>query len=184
MLALMRYIVLLRYGLWEWQVALTVSRSQDGDISSTEPLRQRYAAGMMWSANGLYRLTTDTSTDTKEQRAPLTSLREPEIAYSIPGVRLLDGSLPPYEYDAHSGATVQVSAHAVLEEPHRVALQLVLVPKGQEPYHRDAVGDRRIDDGEPTMWVVLTRSGDDPAERLVANRALRWPPPLRAGVRP
>jgi hypothetical protein len=96
MLALMRYIVLLRYGLWEWQVALTVSRSQDGDISSTEPLRQRYAAGMMWSANGLYRLTTDTSTDTKEQRAPLTSLREPEIAYSIPGVRLLDGSLPPY----------------------------------------------------------------------------------------
>lgn len=184
MLALMHYVVLLRYGLWERHVALTVRRSQDGTVSCTEPLRQRYLPGMTWLPSGLYRLTTDTSTDTTVQRTPFASLKEPEVAYSIPGARLLDGSLPLYAYDVHSGATIQVSGHAVLEEPHRVALQLVLVPRGQEPYHRETVGDRRIDDGEPTIWVVLTRSGDDPAERLVANRVLRWPPQLRVGVRP
>ncbi len=104
------------------------------------------------------------------------------VAYSIPGWRLLDDTLPPYTSDIE-GATVQINAHAVLEEPHRVALQLVLVPPGQEPYHRETVGDRRIENGDPAMWIVLARQGDEPAERLVASRVLRWPPPLRASVR-
>jgi len=177
----MRYVVLLRYGLREFHVALTVGRSHDGDISCTEPLRQEHRAGMTWSPNGLYCLTTDRGGQLNTQRTPLASLKEPEVAYSIPGLKLVDGGLPPYAYDVDHGATVQISGHAVVEEPHRVALQLVLVPRGQEPYHRETVGDRRIDDGEPTMWIVLTRSGGEPAERLVANRVLRWPPPVRVG---
>jgi len=79
-----------------------------------------------------------------------------------------------YESDLQ-GATVQVSAHAVLEEPHRVALQLVLVPRGQQPYHRETVGDRRIEEGDPDIWIVLARFGDEPTERLVANRDGRAP---------
>jgi hypothetical protein len=50
--------------------------------------------------------------------------------------------------------------------------------------HRETVGDRCVDDGEPAIWIVLARHGDEPAERLVAKRVLHWPPPLRAAVRP
>jgi hypothetical protein len=178
----MRYVVLMRYGLWVWHVALTVRRSQDGDLSCAEPLRQQHPAGMTWRPDGLYCMTTDTGAELESERTPLADLKEPEVAYSIPGARLLDGSSPPYASDVDIGATVQVSAHAVLEEPHQVALQLLVVPRGQAPYHRETVGDRRIDDGEPTLWIVLARSGNDPAERHVANRVLPWPPPLRIAL--
>lgn len=184
MLRAMRYVILMRYGLRVLHVALTASRSHDGDISCAEPVRQPGSAGMTWRSNGLYCLTTDTGAELRAQRTPLASLKEPEVAYSIPGPRLLDGLPPLYASDLDVAATVQVSAHAVLEEPERVTLQLVLVPRGQAPAHRETVGDRRFDDGEPTMWIVLARSGDDPAERLVANRILRWPPPLRVAQRP
>ena len=180
----MRYVVLMRYGLWVWHVALTVDRSQDGDISCAEPLRQHAPAGMKWWLNGRYCLITDLGAELSAQRTPLASLKEPEVAYSIPGARLLDGGSPLYSSDVDVGATVQVSRHAVIEDPNRVALQLVLAPRGQAPYCRETVGDRRIDDGEPTMWILLAQSDDDPAARLVANRVLRWPPPLRIAVRP
>lgn len=179
----MQFVVLLRYGLWRLHVVLRVSRSQDGQISCVEtgaPL-----AGMSWSAGGQFRLTTESGAEQESQRRPLTAISEPLVAYSIPGPKLLDESIPQYAPDVDAGATVQVSAHAVLEEPDRVALQLVLVPRGEEPYHRETVGDRRIDDGEPDIWVVLDRLGDEPPGRVaVAQRILRWPPPLRAQARP
>jgi hypothetical protein len=134
---------------------------------------------MTWCTDGRYRLNTDLNIQPLRQRVPLAAVNEPHVAYSIPGPRLLDQRVPPYASDVDSGATVQVSGHAVLEEPDRVALQLVLVPRGQQPYHRETVGDRRIDDGDPDIWIVLARVGDEPAERLVAKRILRWPPPLR-----
>lgn len=111
-------------------------------------------------------------------------MSEPHVAYSIPGPRLLDDRVLPCVPDIHQGATVQISAHAVLEEPNRVELQLVLVPRGEQPYHRETVGDRRIDGGDPDIWVVLARFGDEPAGRLVAQRNPRWRPPLRAWTRP
>ena len=178
----MQYVVLLRYGLWRFHAVLTLSRAQEGHISCVETFEP--FGGMTWSADGRYRLTTGTSNERVSQRVPIASLSEPQVAYSIPGPRLLDAEVPPYESDFHLGATIQISAHAVLEEPDRVELQLVLVPRGEEPYHRETVGDRRIDDGNPDIWIVLARFGDEPAGRLVANRILRWPPPLRAETRP
>jgi len=176
----MRYLVLMREGFWPRYVVLTVSRSQHGDISCAETVHGR--AGMTWWMDGRFCLTTDAGAEFRGNRTPLPNLKEPEVAYSIPGPRLLDDGFL-YESDLQ-GATVQVSAHAVLEEPHRVALQLVLVPRGQQPYHRETVGDRRIEEGDPDIWIVLARFGDEPTERLVANRVLRWPPPLRTAVRP
>jgi hypothetical protein len=138
---------------------------------------------MTWWPGGLYTLTTDAGAQVRAQRAPLAGLTGPEVAYSVAGEKLLDGRLPAYSSDIDVGATVQVSAHAVLEEPHRVALQLVLAPTGQAPLHRETVGDRRFDDGRPNLWIVLTRSEDDPAARLVANRVHRRPPRLRIAER-
>jgi hypothetical protein len=178
----MRYVVLLRYGLWRLHAALRVSRSEDGQISCVET--RAPLAGAVWCADGRFRLTTETGTEHESQRRPLSTISQPLVAYSIPGPKLLD-EIPLYAPDVDLGATVQVSAHAVLEEPHRVALQLVLVPRGQEPYHRETVGDRRIDEGAPDIWVVLDRFGDDPPGRVaVAQHTLRWPPPLRAQARP
>jgi hypothetical protein len=178
----MQYVVLLRYGLWSLHAVLKLSRAQDGSISCIETLEP--FGGMTWWTDGRYRLTSGTSTEPVSQRVPLASLSEAHVAYSMPGPRLLDERVPGYASGIDQGATVQVSAHAVLEEPDRVELQLVLVPRGQEPYHRETVGDRRIDDGDPDIWIVLARFGDEPAERLVARRILRWPPPLRAETRP
>jgi hypothetical protein len=156
----MRYVVLLRYGLWRLRVVMKVLREADGSVwcaAGTAPF-----AGVTWR---------------------MGTLDQPYVAFSIPGPELLDERLYTYDSIADKGATVQVSAYAVLEEPHRVALQLVMVPRGQEPYHRETVGDRRIDDGDPAMWVVLARSGEDPGERLAAQRIRRWPPPLRVAIR-
>ncbi len=177
----MRYVVLLRYGLGRLYPVLKLARSQEGNIScfeAAEPI-----AGMTWWMDGRFRRTAESNIERVGQRAALSGLREPHVAYSMPGPSLLDPSLPPYDSSIDRGATIQVSGHAVLEEAHRVALQLVLVPRGQEPYHRETVGDRRIEEGEPDIWIVLARLGDEPAERLVANRILRWPPPLRAEAR-
>lgn len=177
----MRYVVLLRYGFRRLYPVLRVARSQEGHISCFEAAEPR--AGMTWWMDGRFRLTTESDTERVGQRPTPGALREPHVAYSIPGPRLLDPRLPPYDSDIDRGATIQVSGHAVLEEPHRVALQLVLVPRGEEPYHRETVGDRLIEEGEPDIWIVLARFGDEPAERLVANRVLRWPPPLRTEAR-
>lgn len=178
----MRYVVLLRYGLWRLHAVLRVSRSPDGQISCVET--RAPFAGATWCADGQYRRTTEMETKHESQRRAPAAITQPLVVYSIPGPRLVEDTVPLYASDVDEGATVQVSAHAVLEEPHRVELQLVLVPHGQEPYHRETVGDRRIDDGEPDIWVVLDRSGDEPPGRVaVAQPIPRWPPPLRAEAR-
>jgi len=179
----MRYVVLLRYGLWRLHAVLRVGRDQDGQIWCRDvraPL-----AGMMWQPDGRFALTNDSGAEHNSQRRPLAAINQPLVAYSIPGSKLLDPDYPPYSSHVDKGATVQVSAHAVLEEVNRVVLQIVLVPRGEEPYHRETVGDRRIDDGHPDIWVVLDRSGDDAPERVaVAQRHPRSPLPLRAEVKP
>jgi len=178
----MRYLVLMRYGLGYLKLALVVDRAEDGEVSCVEPLEQQRGTGMRWLRDGRFFLASG-ATETKDQRAPLASLKQPQVAYSIPGPRLINERIPFYSSDM-KGATVQISADAVLEEPHRVALQLVLVPRGEEPYHRETVGDRRIDDGDPDMWVVLDRDGHEGVARAAALRVLRWPPPLRTSARP
>lgn len=177
----MRYLVLMRYGMGRLHLALIVDRSEVGEVSCVEPMEQEQGAGMRWLMDGRFWLARG-ERELKAQRTPLAKLTQPEIAYDIPGPRLVNDRSPLYDRDMR-GATVQISAHAVLEEPDRVALQLILVPQGQEPYHRETVGDRRIDEGDPAMWIVLDRNGDEPPERVAATRVLRWPPPLRAAVR-
>ncbi len=175
----MRYVVLLRYGLWRLHTVLHVTRAADGEISCNET--RAPLAGMIWCPDGHFRLTTDSGAEHESHRRPLAEINEPLVAYSIPGPKLLDENVPRYAPDFDVGATVQVSAHAVQDEPHRVALQLLVVPRGEEPYHRETVGDRRIDDGQPDIWVVLDRSGDEPPGRVaVAQRLPRRPPPLKA----
>src|SRR6185503_1686476 len=127
----------------------------------------------------------DNGIEQRGQRPALVAIDGPLVAYSIPGPQLLDEGIPPYDSDIDVGATVQVSAHAVLEEPNRVALQVVLVPRGEEPLHRETVGDRRTDDGQPDIWIVLDRSGEEPPGRVaVAQRVPRSQPPVRAHAKP
>jgi len=172
-------VVLLRYGLRELRTVLQVDRAPDGTVSCWEAVEPH--SGIAWSPDGRFRWTSHTGVESEIHRTPLAAVREPQVAFSIPGGRLLDARVPPYDHELELGATVQVSGHAVLDEPHRVALQLVLVPQGEEPYHRETVGDRRIDEGIPDLWVVLDRAGDDgPARMAAVQRVLRWPPPLQA----
>jgi hypothetical protein len=183
MLRAVRYVVLLRYGLRELRAVLKVDRSREGHIRCWETVEP--FTGMTWWMDGHFQRTTETGAEGESHRVPLPAISEPQIAYSIPGPKLLDARVPAYASDIDQGATVQVSAHAVLEEPDRVALQLVLVPPGEQPYHRETVGDRRIDVGTPDIWVVLDRVGDEPPGRVAAvQRIPRWPPPLRAQTRP
>jgi hypothetical protein len=178
----MQYVVLLRYGLWRLYPVLRVIRDESGEIRCDEARAPR--AGMIWHPDGRFRVTDDAGVTQDSKRRTLASIDQPLVAYSIPGPRLLDENLPPYDRELDLGATIQVSAHAVLEEPRRVALQLVLVRRGDEPYHRETVGDRRIDDGQPDIWVVLATAGDAPPERVaVGQPVLRWPP-LRTQSRP
>jgi hypothetical protein len=177
-----RYLVLLRYGLRRTRLALIVDRAEDGEVSCVEPVEQEQGAGMRWLADGRFWLACGT-TERMTQRTPLSGLTQPEVVYSIPGPRLVNGRAPDYS-SAMPGATVQICAYAVLEEPDRVALQLLLTPQGQQPYHRETVGDRRIDEGSPALWIVLDRDGDEPPDGVAAaQRVLRWPPPLRGAVR-
>ena len=179
----MRYVVLLRYGLDRRRSVLKVDRSPEGHIRCWETVEPY--AGMTWSVDGHCEWTSGAGEGHHSQREPPFAVREPRVAYSLPGPKLLDARL--FEYDPYIdwGATVQISAHAVLEEPHRVALQLILVPRGEQPLHRETVGDRRIDDGHPDLWVVLDRRDGAPPERVaVAQRVLRWPPSLGAHAKP
>jgi hypothetical protein len=139
---------------------------------------------MTWSVDGSFAWASDTTGERRSHREPLSQIREPQVAYSVPGPKLLDARVPEYASDIDQGATIQISAHAVLEEPHRVALQLVLVPRGEQPYHRETVGDRRFDDGNPDLWIVLDRRGEDPSGIAAVQHVLRWPPPIRAEVKP
>jgi hypothetical protein len=178
-----RYVVLLRYGLRDLRPVLKIDRSQEGHIRCWETVEP--FMGMAWSMDGRFEWTSDAGGEHHSHREPPPAVREPRVAYSVPGAKLLDARVPAYASDIDQGATVQISAHAVLEEPQHVALQLILVPRGEEPYHRETVGDRRIDDGDPDLWVVLDRRGDDPPGRPAAvHRVLRWPPPLRAQAKP
>jgi hypothetical protein len=175
---MVRYVVLLRYGFRDLWTVLQVERAPDGTVTCWEAAAPR--SGMAWSVDGRFRSITDAAAERETLRTPLIAVREPQVAYSIPGVRLLDGRVPRYDHDLDRGATVQVSGYAVLEEPDRVALQLVLVPQRDEPHHRETVGDRLIDRGVPDLWVVLNRPGDEPAQVAAVRRILRWPPPLQA----
>jgi hypothetical protein len=178
----MQYVVLLRYGLWRLYPVLRVSRHESGEIRCAEARAPQ--AGMTWQPDGRFRLTDDAGVARDSERRTLASIDQPLVAYSIPGPRLLDESLPLYDRSLDLGATVQVSAYAVLEEPTRAELQLILVRRGEEPDHRETVGDRRIDDGQPDIWVVLATAGDPPPARVaVARPVLRWPP-LRAQSSP
>jgi hypothetical protein len=154
----MQYVVLLRYGLRRLYPVLRVLRTDNGEIRCAEV--RVPCAGMMWHPDGRFRLTDSAGRPHDSQRRTLASINEPLVVYSISGPELLDDALQPYDSTLDVGATVQVSAHAVLEEPTRVALQLVLVKRGDEPYHRETVGDRRIDDGQPDIWIVLARCDD------------------------
>ena len=153
-------MVLLRYGNHRLQTAVKVRREQDGEISCVEPSAP--FAGATW-------------------RGDASSITQPLVAYSIAGRRLLDETMfPRYDSIVDRGATIQVDGEDVLEASERVALQVVLVPHGEQPPHRETVGDRRIDDGEPDIWVVLDRWGDDLPGRLAVAQGIprRPPPPL------
>jgi hypothetical protein len=171
----MQYVVLLRYGLRRLYPVLRVLRTDSGEIRCAEV--RVPCAGMTWHPDGRFRLTDRSGRPHDSMRRTLASINEPLVAYSMSGPELLDDALQPYDSTLDVGATVQVSAHAVLEEPTRVALQLVLVKRGDEPYHRETVGDRRIDDGQPDIWIVLARCDDGPPGRVAAAQpVLRWPP--------
>lgn len=102
-----------------------------------------------------------------------------QTIHSISGARLLDPALPAYDSDLDRGATVQLSGDDVLADPDRVALHIVAVPRGEQPPHRETVGDRRIDEGRPDLWVVLGRLADEPPDRVAAVLKPRhWPPPI------
>jgi hypothetical protein len=182
MLSPVRFVVLLRYGFGEFRSVLKVDRSEEGHIRCWETVEP--FAGMTWLMDGSFERSSDADGRYHSHREPLTEVREPRVAYSIPGPKLLDARVPEYGSDIDQGATVQISAHAVLEEPHRVALQLILVPRGEEPYHRETVGDRRFDDGNPDLWIVLDRGSDDPSDIAAVKHVPRWPPPLRAEAKP
>jgi hypothetical protein len=167
-----------------YTVALTLSRSRQGHMSCVESLQRpgQPAAGMTWWVDGRYRFTTETGARLRSHRMPLATLKDPELAYRMPGSALLDQRLPAYTPQM-LGATVQIAAEAVLEEPDRVELQLLLAPRGQVPEHRETVGDRLIEDGEPSLWMVLARFGGDPASALAAFRP-RPRPILRTSAQP
>ena len=178
-----RYLVLLRYGFWGLRAVMRVERAQDGSIRCSEVLDGRHSA--TWWRDGHFRATTVAGQELHLHRRPHPELTTPQVLYSIPGSRLIDPMVPPYDGDLGEGATVQMSAHAVLDQPHRVSLALVLVPTGEQPQHCESVGDRRIDQGVPDLWVQLTRTPDDPPGLVVAAlRVLRWPPPLQAHEAP
>jgi hypothetical protein len=177
-----RYVILVRYSFRSVHTALKVARAEDGTISCVEPS----FAGATWRADGRYVLTTARGAECESRRRPLFAVAEPLVVYSIPGARLLDETMfPRYDSIVDRGATIQVDGEDVLEAPNRVTLQILLVGRGEEPPHRETVGDRRIDEGEPDIWVVLDRARDDPPGRLAV--AVRIPPrvsPLTGNAHP
>lgn len=51
-------------------------------------------------------------------------------------------------------------------------LHACVAPRGHVPEHRETVGDRMIDDGNPSIWIVLASfgGGDVPAIAAVGGR--------------
>lgn len=162
----MRYLVLLRFGLWDLRAVMRVDRAQDGSVSCSEVLDPRHSA-TCWP-DGRLRATAFTGREVDIHRTPPAELTTPQVVYSIPGSRLIDPRVPPYDGDLAEGATVQMSAYAVLDQPHRMSLALLLVPTGARPEHSELVGDRRIDQGVPDLWVLLTRTPAVPSLRPIA----------------
>ena len=106
-------------------------------------------------------------------------LTDPQVIYSVPGPRLVHQPAWAYDSEVDRGATIQIDGEEVRDEPGLVALQVVAVPHGQELSHRETIGDRRIDEGDPDLWVVLHRLGIEPSGLVVAAlRPHRWPPLL------
>ena len=137
--------------------ALTLERLADG-ISCWEKLPPH--AGTTW-------------------RPSLEGLTDPHVIYSVPGPRLVHQAAWAYDSGIDRGATIQIDGEEVRDEPGLVALEVVAVPHGQAPPHRETIGDRRVDEGEPDLWVVLHRLGIEPPGLVAAAlRPHRWPPPL------
>jgi len=171
-----RYLVLLRHGLRNLRCAVGVERLADGGISCWEEWPPH--AGVTWRFDGRTQSTSESARGWDSYRLPLADLASPLVTYSVPGTRLLDPALPEYDWPLHQGATVQIDGDEILAYPHLVALQIVAVPHTQQPPHRETVGDRRIDEGQPDLWVVLNRLGTEPPDRVAAAaRPRRWPPP-------
>ena len=138
--------------------ALTVERLADG-ISCWEKLPPH--TGTTW-------------------RPSAEALIDSQVIYSVPGPRLVHQAAWAYDSGLDRGATIQIDGEEVRNQPGLVALQVVAVPHGQQPHHRETIGDRRIDEGEPDLWVVLHRFGIEPPGRVAAAlRPHRWPPSLR-----
>src|SRR5271169_4497234 len=114
---------------------------------------------MTWWRDGRYRLTTTTGATLKAGRAPLARLGTPELAYRVPGWALLEEGLPHHTPEMR-GATVQLAAEDVAREPDVLELQLLLIPRGHVPEHRESMGDRVIEEGDPSIWVRLAPLGD------------------------
>jgi len=98
---------------------------------------------------------------------------------------LLGPEVPDYDPKLHTGATVQLDGDEAREHSDFVALQVLAVPHGEQPPHRETIGDRRIDDGQPDLWAVMNRLGHPPPDQVAAAlRPGRRPPPMLQHARP
>jgi hypothetical protein len=162
---------------------MKVERGADGTITCSETTGAHRKV-TCWQ-DGRCLETSNTGRPRESIGVSFVALREPRVAFAIPGERLVDTTVPSYDWELDHGATVQVCASEVLAQPHRVALQLVLVPRGQEPPHHETVGDRRIDEGVPDLWIVLDLPPEPPPRRLAAVQRLpHLPKPLHVRTEP
>lgn len=174
-LSVVRYVVLLRFGFHDLRTVLTVERLEDGAVWCREQLPPH--AGVTWWPDGRVKSESHQGAEWSSYRSPLTGAGGLQAIHSISGSRLLDPALPAYDLDLDRGATIQLSGDDVLAEPHQVALQIVAVPRGEQPRHRETVGDRRIDEGQPDLWVVLHSLAGEPPDRVAAVLKPRHSPP-------
>jgi hypothetical protein len=155
-------VVLLRWGFGRLRPVLTVDRAPDGSVSCWEQWPARTA--VTW-------------------RVPLGDLEEPLVIYSVPGLRLLNPGVPAYDSSVDLGATVQLDGEEVFATPQLVTLQIVGVPHAQKPRCRETVGDRCFDQGRPDLWVILSRTGNQPPAGVAVRLPPRpSPPPLALHV--
>jgi hypothetical protein len=133
-----------------------------------------------WRFDGRAESRSEAAAGWSSYSLPLADLAGPLVTFSVPGKRLLDPAVAEYDWDLDRGATVQVDGDEILNYPHRVALQIVAVPHSQQPPHCETVGDRRFDEGQPDLWVVLNRPGTEPPEAVAAalRPPRRWSPTL------
>jgi hypothetical protein len=169
--------VLLRFGFHDLRTVVTVERLEDGAVYCREHVPPH--GGVTWWPDGSVKSQGHQGAEWSSRRSPLTEDGVVQTIYSISGSRLLDPPPPAYDWDLDRGATVQLSGDDVLADPQRVALHVVAVSPGEQPPHRETVGDRRIDEGQPDLWVVLGRLAGEPPDRVAAVlKPRRWPPPL------